>query len=80
MTSKALKPETLSVNKKLLKSVKSTKIRYDEYIISQKLERAFDEKKKQRKAIVADILPFNNKMCSLEKICKTLTKDFEKLM
>ena len=51
MTSKVLKPETLSVNKKLLKPVKSTKIRYDEYIISQKLERAFDEEKKQRKAI-----------------------------
>ena len=53
-------------------------MRYDEHI-SQRLERAMDEKEKQRKAIVADILAINNKMCNLEKICKALSKVFEKL-
>ena len=53
-------------------------MRYDEHI-SQKLERAMDEKEKQRKAFLADILALNNKMCNLKKICKTLTKGFQKL-
>ena len=39
-------------------------MRYDQHI-SQKLETAMDEKEKQRKAIVADILAINNKMCNL---------------
>ena len=41
-----LKPETVPVDNDLLKSVKSSKMRYNKYIRSQKLERALYEKKK----------------------------------
>ena len=36
----------MPVDKELLKSVKSAKMRYNEYIRSQKLEGALDEKEK----------------------------------
>ena len=38
------------------------------------------EKEKQLEAITADIVNIRNKKSALEKICDTLTKDFEKLM
>ena len=47
MTVWDLKPETVPVDNDLLKSVKSSKMRYSKYIRSQKLERALDKKKKK---------------------------------
>ena len=61
------------MTKELLKSVKSARFHYDEYLSKQ-------EKKKQLEAIPADIVTIKNKKSALEKICDTLTKDFEKLM
>ena len=46
MTVWDLKPETVPVDNDLLKSVKSSKMRYNKDTRSQKLERALDEKKK----------------------------------
>lgn len=80
MTVKNIKPETLVMTKELLKSVKSAGICYDEYLKNQKKEENLSGKKKQLEVITADIVNIKNKESALEKICNTLTKDFEKLM
>ena len=61
------------MTKELFKPVKSVRFHYDKYLINQ-------EKEKQLKAILADIVTIRNKTPALIKICDTLTKDFEKLM
>ena len=44
LTVKYIKPETLVMAKELLKSVKSTRIRYDEHLRDQKKEKKLSEK------------------------------------
>ena len=44
LTVKYIKPETLVMAKELLKSVKSTRIRYDEHLSDQKKEKKLSEK------------------------------------
>ena len=80
MTVKNNKPETLVMTKELLKSVKSARIRYDEYLSDQKKEKNLSEMEKQLKAMTVDIVTMKNKKSALEKTSDTLTKVFEKLM
>ena len=60
------------MTKELLKSVKSASI------IFQCL--SDQEKEKEVEVIPADVVTIKNNKSALEKICDTLTKDFEKLM
>ena len=68
------------MTKELLKSVKSARIRYDEYLSDQKKEKNLSEMEKQLKAMTVDIVTMKNKKSALEKTSDTLTKVFEKLM
>ena len=60
------------MTKELLKSVKSASIKFQ--CLSDQ------EKEKQVEVIPADVVTIKNNKSALEKICDTLTKDFEKLM
>lgn len=61
MTVKNIKPETLVVTKELLKSVRSARIRDDEYLGNQKKEESLSEKENKLEAITANIVPIEKK-------------------
>ena len=61
MTLKNIKPETLVVTKELLKSVRSARIRDDEYLGNQKKEESLSEKENKLEAITANIVPIEKK-------------------
>ena len=61
MTVKNIKPETLVVTKELLKSVRSARIRDDEYLRNQKKEESLSEKENKLEAITANIVPIEKK-------------------
>ena len=55
MTVKNIKPETLVVTKELLKSVRSARIRDDEYLRNQKKEESLSENENKLEAITANV-------------------------
>ena len=80
MISKDLQPQTLSMTKGLLQSVGAARSRYDENLNEKRKNKIFNEQERKRESIQKDIVSVMNVTKDLEKVCATLTNDFESLM
>ena len=75
-----LKKKTLSMTKGLLQSVGGARGRYDENLNEKRKDKILNEQERKRESIQKDIVSVMNVKKDLEKICATLTNDFESLM
>ena len=80
MISNDLQPQTLSITKGLLLSVGAARSRYDENLNEKRKDKILNEQERKHGSIQKDIFSVTNVQKDLEKICATLTNDFESLM
>ena len=80
MISKYLQPQTLSMTKELLQLVGAARSQYDENLNGKRKDKILIEQERKRESIQKDIVSVINVKKDLEKICATLTNDFESLM
>ena len=76
---KYLQPHTLSMTKGLLQLVGAARSRYDENLNENRKDKILNEQERKQ-PIRKDIVSVINVKKGLEKICATLTKDFESLV
>ena len=74
------KKKTLSMTKGLLQSVGGARGRYDENLNEKRKDKILNEQERKRESIQKDIVSVMNVKKDLEKICATLTNNFESLM
>ena len=79
MISNNLQPQTLWITKGLLQSVGAARSRYDENLNEKRKDKILNEQRKHE-SIQKDIFSVMNVKKDLEKMCATLTNDFESLM
>ena len=80
MISKDLQTQTLSMTKGLLQSVEAARSQYDKNVNEKRKDKILSEQERKRESIQKETVSVMNVKKDLQKICATLTNNFESSM